>query len=484
MSEPSMPPSSSFLSAPFESFKSLTPKAQQRILFYSFTVGILSLMGVVVWMTVIVPEEMAKQNVSVEKPVATGINRLNPQELWVEKVTTKMDSLDKQMAMIEEMLKSMALQKEQWKKENVSNTSSSEEMKEPSFSAANNTTSTELQSNILSTDKREGGPVQLLTEGLKQASLQNQPETIHLPFNKGELNKEAEPHMNGNSLPSEGKVGKGRRFRSKGIAHVKANLLNGKKNLTTADNTITPGSFAPAILLSAVNASTGVNNTSNPTPAVIEIVDSGSMGRGFRSDLNGCRVTVACTGDLSSERVHMRLEKMTCFERSTGEAVVVQVDGYVTSEDGVEGIRGTLVDRAGPQIRAAAAAGFLGSMGEFISGAAQPQSVLSLQTGLSQTVPLSAQQVLKQSGAKGTKNAMDRYADFWIKRAEQLQPIIQIQPGRMIDVHFTNEVSLDKSMARNAISRTNDRRRLQSLSTEGVSPQIDTHQAQQTGDGR
>ena len=48
--------------------------------------------------------------------------------------------------------------------------------------------------------------------------------------------------------------------------------------------------------------------------------------------------------------------------------------------------------------------------------------------------------MLEQGASKGIGNAVEKYADFYIKRAEQLQPVIQIDGGRKLTIVFTESV--------------------------------------------
>ncbi|MBL4709646.1 MAG: hypothetical protein JKY48_14530, partial [Flavobacteriales bacterium] len=86
-------------------------------------------------------------------------------------------------------------------------------------------------------------------------------------------------------------------------------------------------------------------------------------------------------------------------------------------------------------------------------------------SGLAQTNPLSTQEMLKQGASKGAANALEKYADFYIKRAEQLQPVIQVQAGRVVDIVFTEGVDYGQGKTRAAISRANDKSRYQQLKT-------------------
>jgi len=48
--------------------------------------------------------------------------------------------------------------------------------------------------------------------------------------------------------------------------------------------------------------------------------------------------------------------------------------------------------------------------------------------------------MLRQGASRGIGNAVEKYADFYIKRAEQLQPVIKIDGGRKLTIVFTKSV--------------------------------------------
>ena len=73
--------------------------------------------------------------------------------------------------------------------------------------------------------------------------------------------------------------------------------------------------------------------------------------------------------------------------------------------------------------------GFLSGVGEFLSqsqNAAVTFSPVAGLGGLTQANPMGMKDMLKAGAGKGLNNALDKYADFYIKRAEQLQPVIQV----------------------------------------------------------
>lgn len=252
-------------------------------------------------------------------------------------------------------------------------------------------------------------------------------------------------------------------FRSNGINKTNINLVNSRHNkpMRTVDNYIPAGAFAPAVVLEGVNASTSVHAQGDPRPITVQITEDAYLPSNHRSRLKGCFITAAAAGDISSERAYVRLEKLSCVEQKTGEVIEISVKGHLVGTDSKSGQRGRLVDRTGPMMRNAAIGGFLSGAAEFLSQNRNP--IKFLPSGIAESSAVPTGELLGQGLAKGTSSALEKYADYYIKRAEQMQPIIEVTAGMEVSVIFTEGFSLSDSMTRSAISKVNDQHRYQQL---------------------
>jgi len=140
----------------------------------------------------------------------------------------------------------------------------------------------------------------------------------------------------------------------------------------------------------------------------------------------------------------------------------MDVEGHVAGEDGRAGMRGIVVDKAGLAMRNAMVGGFLSSVGNFLGQNRNPL-IFSPNTGLAQTNPATGGELLKQSMSNGMGGALEKYADFYIKRAEQMQPVILVESGRKVDIVFRKGFDSNDSAMRQAISRVNDTERFQQI---------------------
>ncbi len=206
------------------------------------------------------------------------------------------------------------------------------------------------------------------------------------------------------------------------------------------------GSYAPAIVLSGVDASVGVQNASDPRPVLLRVTGPAitaapGEGDGQIVDITGCTITAEAVGDLSSERVFTRLIAMTCSPEP-GVISEMQIAGFVAGQ-GKAGVRGRVVSREGDAVENAAIAGALSGLAGVVSdiGGTATGDVTSddqLQ-GLGTIVGRG----LIDAGGQGAGAAFDRLSQYYIDRAEQYQPVVSLYGGTPVEVVFLKGVKID-----------------------------------------
>jgi conjugal transfer pilus assembly protein TraB len=198
------------------------------------------------------------------------------------------------------------------------------------------------------------------------------------------------------------------------------------------------GTFVKAVMLGGADAPAAVTSQSNPKPMVFRIVEQGTLPNHRKSHLKDCTVTAAVAGDISSERGEIRLETLSCV-KPNGSILDIPVQGTVFGRDGKSGVRGTAVWREGALIQRAAGAGVLSGFSDALSQKYTTTSISPL--GSTQSVDNNA--VFQYGAARGASNAMSRLADYYIQRAEQYHPIIQLSAADKVDIVFLKGFYLD-----------------------------------------
>jgi Bacterial conjugation TrbI-like protein. len=213
-----------------------------------------------------------------------------------------------------------------------------------------------------------------------------------------------------------------------------------KAQIDTIRTTIPTGTFVGAVLLDGLDAPTGGLARTNPIPVLMRLVNDGTLPNRMRSRVRDCFVTGAGYGDLSAERAYIRLENLSCVLRHGGQIIDTPVEGYIAGEDGKAGFRGHVISKQGQVIAQALFTGILGGIGNSISQSFSTISTSPL--GAVQTV--NPQDVVKVGVASGFGNALEKIADFYIARANELYPVIEVDSARHGDIVFTKKVEMGK----------------------------------------
>ena len=204
------------------------------------------------------------------------------------------------------------------------------------------------------------------------------------------------------------------------------------------------GSHAEAVVLAGVDAAAGVSSQGDPRPVLLRIVGpawtASEHGTAMQVDVDGCTVTGAAHGDLSSEKVYVRFRTMTCAGPRPGTVIETPVAGFVAGS-GKTGVRGPVVSREGALVEKAFLAGMISGIGQGVSQAFQPQAVA---TGGGASVANTALGDIGRAGlGAGASSAGQKVADYMIRRAEQYQPVIQLQAGTKVTLVFLEGARID-----------------------------------------
>jgi conjugal transfer pilus assembly protein TraB len=214
-----------------------------------------------------------------------------------------------------------------------------------------------------------------------------------------------------------------------------------KVSVYDSNQYVAPNSYVQARVLVGVDMQAGISATADPKPVLFRIegraVGVGADGQYQTSDLTGCLVNGAAFAELSSEKVYIKLQKISC-PLAGGRYLVTKVDGYVTYM-GKSGVRGRVVSREGNFANKAFVAGTLQGLGQAMSTNTQ-RNLTGVTTangvaGVAQA-PLTDSQIAQATLGTGISNASSMLADYYIKRAEQYQPVIEMPTGLQVELVF------------------------------------------------
>lgn len=217
-----------------------------------------------------------------------------------------------------------------------------------------------------------------------------------------------------------------------------ASLKLSDKNKSLKNNYLPAGAFVRAIILGGVDASAGITSQSEPRPVLLRLVDIGVLPNFARANIQDCHIVAAAHGDISSERAYIRTERISCTLRN-GKIFESTLEGWVAGEDGKDGVRGKVVRREGDLLINSFLAGAVSGLGKGMSQSLGTTSI----SPLGSTTTTTGSDVLKAGAYDGIGEGADKLQKYFIERAEQYQPVIQVASGREVTIVFTKGLSLD-----------------------------------------
>ena len=220
-------------------------------------------------------------------------------------------------------------------------------------------------------------------------------------------------------------------------------IAKGSTVYTDSPNYLPANSFATAKVIVGVDAAAGVNSQTDPLPVVLRITGPARSvlqnGKLLTTKIHGCLINGAARGELSSEKVYIKLQKMTCPQPG-GRYAESEVKGFIAF-GGKTGVRGRVVSREGSLVSQAFIAGLVGGIGRGFAAntniALQPGNVV-LANGKRQQLGLGD---IAQGGVgNGIGEAGDMVSKYLIERAEQYQPVIEMPTGVDVEIVFLEGV--------------------------------------------
>lgn len=216
------------------------------------------------------------------------------------------------------------------------------------------------------------------------------------------------------------------------------------------------GTLIKAVTLNGAVGATGMNNKKDPFPIMGRIQSEAILPNGKYVDISECFVSVSGYGELSSERMMLRGERISCMAENDN-YIDVSLPAFVNGEDGKAGLHGVLVLRSGALLARTTAAGFLSGLGE----AFDTSQVPTLQTGTNVGSKVPYQQnfsdgALQHGAASGMSKSFEKISEYYMGLADQMFPVIEIEPGRQVDIFLTAGIKLTKQSMHKKIDKKNN----------------------------
>jgi hypothetical protein len=117
-----------------------------------------------------------------------------------------------------------------------------------------------------------------------------------------------------------------------------------------------------------------------------------------------------------------------------GVYITSKIVGQVFGSDGLNGVKGMVVATSSKHIKNAAIGGLISG----VSSAAKGQDGAAISaSGLIQTQKKGAKSLLSEGAMQGASNAGEKIADYYLRQAEAMSPILTVPSGVRINAQIT-----------------------------------------------
>lgn len=212
---------------------------------------------------------------------------------------------------------------------------------------------------------------------------------------------------------------------------------------------IPTGAIFSGVLINGLDSPTNKASKSDPMPVLLRVKHDTILPNRFKMDLKECFMLATGYGELSSERIMLRSEKLSCQKRN-GDVVDIRLDAYaVSTVDGKAGVRGRLVSRNGRLL----AMSMLSGLGSGLAQATKPQAIPVISnTGNNDTQFQSAStsDAFEAAAYNGASTALENLADYYLDMADQTFPILELDAGTKVDfiVHVGTVAEVTKALGK------------------------------------
>lgn len=206
-------------------------------------------------------------------------------------------------------------------------------------------------------------------------------------------------------------------------------------------NYIPSNSIFKATLITGVLAPTMAAGKQNPAPVTLRLKDLSFFPNEIRKNLSGCFVGGEAYGNLSEERVQIRLLNISCLSAEAKHVIDTPIQGYVQGEDGLLALAGRVVSKEGRAAAIAFMVSFLQGLGSGIAEASTTSTITPL--GGVTSLSLNEGELLKYGAGKGMEGSFKELAKYYINILNEIAPVIEIMGGREVEMVITKGVELN-----------------------------------------
>jgi len=193
-------------------------------------------------------------------------------------------------------------------------------------------------------------------------------------------------------------------------------------------------SYVSGYLITGLAVSTALNTPDeNAPPVVIRLTSRGNLPKNFTTDISTCRILGSSYGDLSSERAIIRAEKMVCIDPETEMVTTSKIVGTIHGPDGMNGVKGKVVATSNKHIKNAMIGGVISGLANSAKGQ-EGMTISAL--GAVGTKKKGFKDMATGGVLTGASTAGEKIADYYLRMAESMSPVLTIPGGVKVDIIF------------------------------------------------
>ena len=194
------------------------------------------------------------------------------------------------------------------------------------------------------------------------------------------------------------------------------------------------GSHVKARIVSGVEA-----NAREPYPVLLQLDYAFTGPNKTRIDLSHCFMIAKARANLSTERVMMETENLSCV-RDDGEHFKREAKGYVAGDDNTFGATGTYISKQGQVLLAAVLASIAKNAGQAIADAQKTTSVLGADKAATASNITGSKAAFVGGSALVDGGAM--VAQWYLDQAKELLPSIGVGSGQDVFVVMLDSIKI------------------------------------------
>ena len=200
---------------------------------------------------------------------------------------------------------------------------------------------------------------------------------------------------------------------------------------------LAPNGFAEGQLLNGVVTVVG----GTERESVVALRGAYQAANGYTTDLDGCFALVQGRPEPAAGRIDFKVSRLTC-NFDGGASKTWDVAGWLVDDDGIRGLRATLVHNLDRKAAVAALGGAVGGIGSRVS----QQQYATAASPLGSTSTFAGNPITDAAGgaAAGAGNALQQsIGDYY----QLFAPSLQVGGGRAVTVVIANELALPSAAA-------------------------------------